>query len=217
MTTKIAEWIDEVEELYDRLNRLLLLDDLAWRFREVVLENEQLRAGPPELLDVFWDGYVHQASAAVRALADRNPDSHSYAVLISDILRHHDSLLSAPETGPVQSMATLRAWDEELQAVVQPVRKYVNKEVAHFARKRAEVTYLELRKATYALGRLHQRLELMLKANHLHGPMGVRQYDWTAPLRVRWWPEKLDRDAFEAAALDSVAAQEGWEDAHPYP
>lgn len=217
MPDRVDLWVDKTEALYDRLNRLLLLDDLAWRFRALVIQNKALKNTPPEFLDVFWDGYVHQAASAVRALADRDDRNQSYAVLLDDMLRHYDVLATHSGVGLVPAMSVVRGWGVELQSVVQPVRKYVNTEIAHFGQKPKPLRYLQLRQATYALGRLHQRLEYTLKASHLDGPRATRQYDWTAPLRIPWFPDDIDWQALEAADLEAVAKDEGWEAKHPYP
>ena len=161
-------------------------------FRAMALKNNKLDQGPARFLNMFWFGYIHRTAIQLRAMADANPASLSYTNLLKDILRHHDVLVEAVEDHTCPSMRTIREWEKDFLETVGPVKRFTNKEVAHWNRKGApNLGYTELRRALYEARRLHQRLFFTFTAGHLE-VMPTQLGNWMSVFESPWWPEDAD-------------------------
>lgn len=210
-----ARWEGDLKLLGDRVSGVLLDDQVAWTLRAIIRQNDGLRGDSSLLLDMIWFGYVHRTAIRLRAMADTHRNSVSFVNLLADIEVNHSELSSFAQAYSIPSVHDLQRWRGEFTTAVDPVRRYVNKEVAHWDRggHPDELLYTQLRRAVHEAARLNQRLHMCFTGGHLYPTPQVAE-SWTGVLRYPWWPEGTNPRAIEAAVIESdlssLAIAERW-------
>lgn len=209
----VNRWKADLEKLNARIAGLLLDDEVAWSVRAMVKKNARLRADSTVFLDMFWFGYLHRTVMRLRVMVDGNPRSVSLVNLLRDMIRHYDVLQQATPPVNCPSMEDLRRWEEEITAAARPVKKYANKEVAHWDRRgTGELQYVQVRRAVWEASRLLRRLHMAIVGGNLYPHPQTEP--WKAVFQYPWWPADVPvadvASDIERAQLEALADREGW-------
>lgn len=206
-------WLNDLKLLSGRLSELQLDDTVAWQLHAIAAKNDRLRADNPWFLDMVWFGYVHRTALRIRAMTDHNPKSLSYVNLLKAMMDAPALLLEAGGDLPADGPAALGRWENEFVSAAEPVRLFVNKEVAHWNRDGSDaLQFTQLRRAVHEAARLHQRVHRCLTGSHLH--YMPEAPNWMSVLEYPWWPEHADPSEMNAVLmasdLEMLAAAHKW-------
>jgi hypothetical protein len=211
-----ARWVEWLEPIDGDITSLWTNRFIWNTVRDVVQGNPAIPAS--HFFDAYGDWYARAQAVGIRRQADARQDVLTLAVLIGDIAEHPDVLTRArfqshypqdwlPQATASRDFDTLagegadyfpaevaRADLEQLGETATPIRRYVNKVIAHYAQKQpAELpTYDDLNAAIDLLGELLRKYTLLLQAADRAEITPVFQYDWLAPFRLTWIPEHDD-------------------------
>ncbi|NIO76651.1 MAG: hypothetical protein GTN69_12415 [Armatimonadetes bacterium] len=185
---KMAEWKQDLEAIKNQVLRLYWQRKIYRRILEVVKNNPRLSKGNV-LLDWMSEGYVAMAAITVRRLLDKDRRSVSLATLIEKVCRDPEVIdrkgfvAAYPEfmrkdgiadgdfdrfAGPSKATIDPSIIQQKLDATKREcsdiTRKYVNKFLAHTARKTPKQipTFAKLDKAIDTLGELFNELHLLI-------------------------------------------------------
>ena len=202
-----VEWLHGItDETFTLFHHRHLWGELAEISRNAALP-------PSAIFDAFGTWYGASQAVAVRRQLDGDRRSVSFVRLLTNISEHPRILsrerhcaLWSPEihwqqrahanfdriagVGAKAIAAELLHVDiEALKHDCKPVKKYVDKVVAHTDEERLQnlLTYRELNDAAGTLGKLLQKYTSLLKATVVE-LTPVIQHDWKAPFRKSWLP-----------------------------
>jgi hypothetical protein len=195
-----TNWITRIAAVYD------LVYARRWWFRlgDIVDHNPAL---PDEdnLYTVLGDWYARYVAVGVRRHVDASTDADSLLRLLNTLAEYPELTLSAQElarlyppgmagVAPSDLLSRLgpdwpAAYIERLVRVADPIRRYVNKHVAHLTRVESPATYKDLHDALDAVidGTLAAQFALTGSAPRRESwETAAEQFDWAKTLRVVW-------------------------------
>lgn len=201
-----VEWIDSsLKDVYD----LVYAKRWWYRLGEIVDANPDL-PNEDNFYAVLGDWYAHYLAIGIRRHADRSGDSKSMRRLLEEIRDRPlltiteaelDSAFDEDVPGASAEEIAERLGDdwprvhlERLITSSDPIRRYVNKHVAHITRVESPATFAELHAALDAL------VEAALAAEYALTGKGIRretfenakeQFDWARVLRTTWVTDEV--------------------------
>jgi hypothetical protein len=104
--------------------------------------------------------------------------------------RDFDEVFASPDAECIDG-ERVRSDSETLAASVKPIKRYVDKHIAHYdrSRKPSDVpSFDDLDQAINALGEIFKHYLILLTGADRDPIEPIPQYDWVAPFRMPWIP-----------------------------
>lgn len=208
---KWLRWLDRIDNEVTQL----ALDRFVYERLGEITHEAKLPAS--YVFEAFQNWYVRSQTTGVRRQCEVHPDAASLATLLDQIRRHPNVLTRSRYVGfypaeahwseyanaafnrlagaGAETIPTDRvdADVERLADAARPVKRYVDRIVAHWdQRGLAEFapTFGELNAAIDVIGDVFADWHQWLTARSRAEMVPVFQYDWEAPFRKAWSPEE---------------------------
>jgi HEPN superfamily AbiU2-like protein len=190
LQTKWRSWLDPdhrlpnwTRNLWDEFYALGLRRDVWRGYRDIVAAStEEARSAARWLTGVVTRNHVEAQVMALRRLADEghHPDIVSFARLLTEVADH-------PEILGADIAAEARRDLEEMRARVDPVKRFADKQVAHFDQNHGTAvpatTFAELDDVIDFIGELWVRWYVRVTGISTTAK-ATPQFDWSDRLRL---------------------------------
>lgn len=203
-----ARWCAWLTRIDTDLTQLALA---RWTFRTLSAMTQTADLPPSFAFEVLSDWYVRAQATGVRRQTEIHPDAASLATLLDRMATHpevmtRDRYLSLAPNDEYLRMLDDRHFDrvagagsnlipperpreaiERLQVAALPVKRYVDRIVAHQDRRETSLpTYEDLDTALDTIEHEFRTWNGWLTGTDRIFMVPVPQYDWLAPFRVAW-------------------------------